>query len=531
MTLMAKKTTFATGLTLTLMGALLFNACDPSKKSGSNADNGAIDLIFLQMNDVYEISPLSDGTGGLARVASIRQELLRENPNTFTIMAGDFISPSVIGTLRHEGKRIRGKQMIESLNAVGVNWAIFGNHEFDYDDYNDLQARLDESNFTWLGANVRYKNGDALPVPFFKNRPEGKQNCPDELVVPVKDADGTSINLGVFGVLINTGRKPYVTYTDWMETAKQSRERLRSQTDLCVGITHLNIADDLKLAEAINDVPLYMGGHDHDNMRHPVKRSVVCKADANARTIYIHRVHYNKRTGKSSVKSELRQVTAAIPDHPATAAIVAKWEEIKQKSLSSSGFNANSVVTTLTTPLDCREGLIRHQQAPVGAMIVAAMLKAAKNQPDCAFFNSGSIRVDDVLKGQLLEIDIVRMLPFGGGLSEVRMSGALLQKTLDAGRNNKGNGGYLQMGKITTDNNGAWLVNGQPIQAAQFYWVVLPDFLLTGNEQNMSFLKAELDAVTGKTNNPDIPSILRPDPSAKNDVRTDIRLALIKSLK
>jgi 2',3'-cyclic-nucleotide 2'-phosphodiesterase (5'-nucleotidase family) len=523
----AQMTRFAT----VTIGLLLTFACDPTQKISQSGDNGAIDLIFLHMNDVYEISPLSDGTGGLARVATIRQELLRENPNTFTIMAGDFISPSVIGTLRHEGKRIRGKQMIESLNAVGVNWAVFGNHEFDYDDYADLQARLDESNFTWLGANVRYKNGDALPMPFFKNRPEGKVNCPDELVVPVKDADGTTINLGVLGVLLDSGRKPYVTYTDWMETAKQSRERLRPQTDLCVGITHLNIADDLKLAEVINDIPLYMGGHDHDNMRHPVKRSVVCKADANARTVYIHRVHYNKRTGKSTVKSELRQVTASIPDHSATAAVVAKWEDIKTKALSTSGFNANAVVTTLSAPLDCREGLIRHSQAPVGAMIIQGMLRAAKNQPDCAFFNSGSIRVDDVLKGQLLEIDLVRMLPFGGGLSEVRMTGALLQKTLDAGRNNKGSGGYLQLGKITNAADGSWIVNGQPLDTTKFYWVILPDFLLTGSERNMDFLKVELDPVTGKTNNADIPSILRPDPSAKNDVRTDIRLAVIRSLR
>ncbi|MBK8429507.1 MAG: hypothetical protein IPL27_27700 [Lewinellaceae bacterium] len=54
----------------------------------------------------------------------------------------------------------------------------------------------------------------------------------------------------------------------------------------------------------------------------------------------------------------------------------------------------------------------------------------------------------------------------------------------------------------------------------------MPDFLLTGNEYNMGFLKASLDAA-GKSSNPDIPVILKPDAKDKGDLRNDIRLALI----
>lgn len=99
------------------------------------------------------------------------------NPNTITVLAGDFISPSVIGTLKNEGKRIRGKQMVEALNSLGLDWVVFGNHEFDYDDLADLQARLDESKFTWLSGNVRLKPPVVTPgtttftQQFFKNKP------------------------------------------------------------------------------------------------------------------------------------------------------------------------------------------------------------------------------------------------------------------------------------------------------------------------------------------------------------------------
>lgn len=508
---------------------LVMQACDTTRKA-SSGDDGIIEITFLQMNDVYEISPLSDGTGGMSRVGTIRKELIAQNQNTFTVLAGDFISPSVIGSLKYQNVNIRGKQMIEVMNALGVDWVTFGNHEFDYSKLSDLQARIDESNFLWMGANARLvTEAGAAPVPFFKNRPTGKTDCPDEIVLTVKDADGTIIKLGLFGVLTDTGKKDWVTYTDWMEAAQKSREKLRAQNvDVVVGLTHLLAADDIKLAEALPDVPLIMGGHDHENQIHRVGNSVVAKADANARTVYVHHITYNKKTKKATLTSELRPVNGSIQDDPTTAAAVAKWEKIKTESLTSSGFSPTTIVTTLTTPLDCRETIVRNQQAPVGDLITKSMLAAAKTKPEIAFFNAGSIRVDDVLTGPVYELDIVRMLPFGGGISEVEMTGALLKRTLDVGKSNKGIGGYLQLSTNITENGGNWLIKQKAIDPAKMYRVAIADFLLTGNEQNLGFLAAT-DAA-GKVN-PDIKVIYRADSNNKNDIRGDIRKVLIQYWK
>jgi 2',3'-cyclic-nucleotide 2'-phosphodiesterase (5'-nucleotidase family) len=508
----------------------VFFSCTSTKNRNTSKDDSLIEITFLQMNDVYEIAPLSDGTGGLARVATIRKELLAKNPNTFTVLSGDFISPSVIGTLKYEGKRIRGKQMVDVLNAVGVDWVVFGNHEFDYDDYSDLQARLDESKFTWFGTNARFMpDPNMAATPFFKNRNGAKENCPDDKVFEIKDADGTTIKLGLFGVLLDTGKKPWVTYSNWFEAAKKTQEKLRTQADVSIGLTHLVVSDDLKLAAMLPDVPLLMGGHDHENQRHVVGNTIVAKADANAKTVYIHTLKYDKKTKKSTLTSELRVVDSKIADEPVTAATIAKWEKIKIEALSSSGFDATATVVKLPGTLDCRETTIRRKQASVGEIINQAMVKAAKTKPDCAFFNSGSIRIDDILSGTLNEIDIVRMLPFGGGLSEVQMTGSLLRKTLTAHIGNEGNGGYLQLWQITAADGGNWRVNGQALNDKKLYKVILPDFLLTGSEQNMGFLKTTiLEVETGKTNNPDIPVVVKPNSKDKQDLRNDIRLALIQ---
>ncbi len=512
---------------------LLFSSCHLFQKTTAptGTDDGLIEVTFLQMNDVYEISPGSgDNTGGLARVASIRKELLAKNPNTITVLAGDFISPSVIGTLKSDGKRIRGKQMIDALNTLGLDWVVFGNHEFDYDDQADLQSRIDESRFTWMGANARLKTGTESKQ-FFKNIDGQPVPCPDNQVVTLHDADGTTLRLGVFGVLINTGRKPYVEYTDWFEAARKNYAELAPKTDVVVALTHLGKEDDKKLAAMLPKIPLVMGGHDHDNQLHKVGKSSVAKADANAKTVYIHTLLYNTRKNTWTLRSELRQVNATIPDEPATAAVVAKWDKIKNDALTTAGFSPNTEVTILKEPLDCREGILRFQPAASGQMIAQAMMKASVNKPDCAILNSGSIRVDDILSGTLTELDIVRMLPFGGPIAEVEMRGSFLRRTLKAGWNNQGNGGFLQWANIRRDDKtGAWTIGEQPLDDARTYHVTLPDFLLTGSEQNMGFLQVTVTSRGTVNTPPEMPVISRPDARNKNDLRNDIRLVVIDYL-
>src|SRR5439155_5093677 len=105
-------------------------------------------LTLLQVNDVYVLEPVDEGRrGGLARLATLVKRIRRENPATLVAVAGDVVSPSVASML------LRGEQMIAGLNAVGVDLATFGNHEFDFGP-SILAERVRESAFTWVSANV-----------------------------------------------------------------------------------------------------------------------------------------------------------------------------------------------------------------------------------------------------------------------------------------------------------------------------------------------------------------------------------------
>ena len=71
------------------------------------------DITLLQFNDVCEITPVAGGkTGGLARLATLRKQLLQKNPRTHTILAGDFLSPSALGTAKVNGSPLAGQVVL-----------------------------------------------------------------------------------------------------------------------------------------------------------------------------------------------------------------------------------------------------------------------------------------------------------------------------------------------------------------------------------------------------------------------------------
>ena len=126
--------------------AVLLAAC--ASRGDRAADAALVRLTLLQISDHYVLGPVDGGRrGGMARLATLVRELKRENPNTVFVLAGDTISPSVESTF------LQGAQMIAALDAIGLDLATFGNHEFDFGP-SVLAERMKESKFRWLSANV-----------------------------------------------------------------------------------------------------------------------------------------------------------------------------------------------------------------------------------------------------------------------------------------------------------------------------------------------------------------------------------------
>ena len=100
------------------------------------------------------------------------------------VLGGDTLSPSVASTL------LQGRHMIAGLNALGLDLATFGNHEFDFGP-TVLAERMRESKFAWLSANVLDRSD---------GRPFG--GAQREVMLTL-----AGVRVGVFGLTTRRGRE------------------------------------------------------------------------------------------------------------------------------------------------------------------------------------------------------------------------------------------------------------------------------------------------------------------------------------
>ena len=496
---------------LIIFSSLLLFSC----KSGQikTTDEDAIIIKIVQINDVYEIDPINNGkNGGLARVAWIRDSVQQRFPNTYFFLAGDFLNPSLLGTIKVDGERLQGKQMVEVLNASGLDLTVFGNHEFDVKEA-DLQKRLNESNFDWIGANVLQVNKDG-ERPFQIHNNHGNR-VSDYKIYTARNARGDEVKFGVFGVVIPSNPKPFVKYNDIFDESVRAYNELANQTDFVLGLTHVSIDQDKKIAGLLPNLPLIMGGHEHFNMIEKAGNTVITKADANVVSLYLHTLTYRK--GKLKLESELIKVTDRIPNASQPQKVVEKWIGVLDENLSTIVDNPNEVIYTTSEYLDGTDVGSRSRQTNLGKMITEAMSRAFEEEPEAVITNGGGIRIDDRLTGELTSKDVFRILPYGGNVYKVDMTGQLLKQVLTFGEEATGTGAYLQRHNISKDPNGMWQVRGSNIKDDQIYTIGLNDFLMEGLD--IPFLTPQ---------NPGIRQIQKP---SDNQLAADMRKCLIAYMK
>ncbi|MBK6957524.1 MAG: metallophosphoesterase [Nitrosomonas sp.] len=237
---------------------------------------------------MYEITPVSGGKeGGIARVATLRKQLLARNPNTITTLGGDLFSPSAIGTALYEGDRLAGRQMVDVLNHFELDYATFGNHEFDIKE-SQFHQRMQEAKFTWVSSNVFAANG----------RPFSGVN--QNLVISVTNKkSGKSFKIGMFGLTLPINKPDYVSYSEPLTAANEQVKQLGEHSDFIIALTHQTIEDDIELLQKNPQIGLLLGGHEHVNYQNwRGNFTPILKADANVRSVYVVDLYFDPQTGK-----------------------------------------------------------------------------------------------------------------------------------------------------------------------------------------------------------------------------------------
>ena len=459
-------------------------------------------FTILHVNDISDIEPADNGRpGGVARLAALRASLLKTAPPVITTVGGRYLSSTTLGTARVDGRPLAGRQMVEVLNAAGVDWAALDSRTFDLPDA-AFRERFAEQKFKVVSSNVTDANGYIF---------DGTVRS----ALASVHTRARDLRVGVIGVAAPTNVRPGVRYRPAIDAARAEIARLRSAgpLDAVMALTDEPLAEDEALASAVDDIDVVLGGRERENrVVHGGRRNIpIVRADANAKSAAVVTLTFDRGDGRPTVAVRIEPLDTRIAPDPSVQRLADAWRARAFEGFRSAGFSPESRVTTLTEPLDAREATVRSEPDQLTALIGAAMLREAGGV--AAVFESGIIGLDAELpKGPVTQLDVIRLLPSGPRLLEATLDGSLLTQALDAGAANRGSGGFLQMSGIVRDGAG-WRIGGRPISSAARYTVAMTESLLSGSVPNLGFLS-------------------RADPRV-HDVRElrDIRHAVIDELK
>ena len=422
-------------------------------------------VTLLQVNDVYQFSPVDLGTkGGLGRVLTLRKAIQQENPNTLFLLAGDTISPSV------ESITYKGAQMIEAWNTIGLDYATFGNHEFDFGP-DVLKERMKESKFGWIAANVVDKQ---------TGKPFGG-------AAPYVIREFNGVKVGLFGLVLpetKTTSRPGadVDFLNPCDTAKAMVKELHSRgAKVVVALTHLSMREDKEVARC-SDVDVIIGGHEHSLLESAAGGAPIFKMTADARELGRIDLNIDKATGElSSIDWRVIPVTSETSEDKLFSSVYRKYAGMLAELARPVG--------RTSVALDGRSAENRTQETNLGNLVADSFRRVAVS--DVALVNGGSIRVDEIIRpGRLTERDVLSVLPFKNKLIKIEVTGALLREALEHGVSrvapNAEPGGFPQVSGMQFSYDASrkpgdrivdLKVKGEPVSPARKYSLATSTFV------------------------------------------------------
>lgn len=234
----------------------------------SSADTELFKMTLLQTNDTHSrIDPFpmdggrNQGLGGVARRASLIQEIRRQNPNTLLVDAGDTLQGTPYFNL------YGGQIEFETMTECEYDASTLGNHEFD-NGVSALAKVLQFAKFDMVNCNFDF--GDSPLKSIIKQ-------------YTVKEVG--PIKVGITGVGIDfvdlVARKNHkgVSYLSPFEQVQSVVNHLKNQLGchLIVVLSHLGYKysnednpSDIHLAQRVNGIDWIVGGHTHTFMDKPL---------------------------------------------------------------------------------------------------------------------------------------------------------------------------------------------------------------------------------------------------------------------
>ena len=395
------------------------------------AENPDKDIIILFTNDVH---CAVDENIGYAGLAYYKHETEKLTPYVTLVDAGDWSSGGIIGTIS------QGRYVLEIINAIGYDFAVPGNHEFDYGwgQFESFERNL-KPGFT--SCNIRdLRTGKLLFAPY-KIFTYGKTKVafvgattPESIVKStpstfmdengkyIYDFDGET-----------TGEKLIASIQKAVDDARAEG------ADFVIVVGHLGEYEDVTDVWAVphivpktRGIDAFIDGHSHE-----ITPALVFKNADGKDTLVVQTGTGLVNIGKVTITTAGEVRTELVnsvdgKDENITAlvnSLKARYEDTLSAHLSKTAFD-------LRAKDDKGDWLVRDRETNLCDIIADALMHSSEGtktgKADVAFMNAGGIR-QNIMAGEITFRDALNVLPFGNTVCICEVSGQVILDELEHG--------------------------------------------------------------------------------------------------
>jgi 5'-nucleotidase/UDP-sugar diphosphatase len=406
------------------------------------------EVIILHVNDMHA------KIDNLPKLAYLTDSLRKMNSYVFLVSAGDNFTGNPVVDMVAD----KGYPMIDLMNRCGFNVSAMGNHEFDLgQDF--LNKRREQAKFPFICCNLD-ATGAVLkqPEPYF-----------------ILEA-GNKIQIAILGIIelndkgipdTHPSKVTGIRFYDGIRMAKEY-SWLKKKYGILIGLTHLGVETDKKLADSMPVFDEIIGGHSHTLIEKPMIENGVRIVQDGSNLNYIGKTTLRIENGQVTViKDEIIPITAL---HKADSVLVKLCNKYNQNE------EFNKVAGIAETSLKGYDAL--------GSLMTDALTHQLG--VDIAFLNNGGIRVSSISQGPITIKDVYRLDPFSDQVVTFRMKPEEIKSLLSYSYNQE-NGIDLQVSGmkyvITIDDQDHFLnvdlydYSGKPLDSLKEYSVAMNSFI------------------------------------------------------
>jgi len=414
------------------------------------------DIVVLYTNDVHCGIDENIGYAGLAAYKAMMEA---EGSSVVLIDAGDAIQGDVIGTVS------RGSYLVDIMNEVGYDYAVFGNHEFDYgmDRIHELIGKADAQ---YLNATITYSGkGENLlsdSVAYVIDRFGYLDvafigvSTPETLT---KSTPKYFMEDGEFVYSFAAGEELYATVQNYIDEVRDLG------ADVVILITHLGVEEDSEpnrsydLIANTTGVDAVIDAHSHTVMAGEKVK------DKDGKDVILTQTGTKlQNIGKMVIKADGSITTELISEVEKDAEFTAYIDSIKAEYEEELNKTVARSDVELAIKDETGARTVRNQETAIGDLCADAYRYVSG--ADIAFVNGGGIRAA-IHKGDITTANIISVHPYGNMLCMCYATGQEILDALELGSMNTklekaegGNavgesGGFLQVSglKYTIDSS------------------------------------------------------------------------------